>query len=115
MADSIDHLRTELKMLGNQHKRWKEKEPILHDLIRRAHDAGMKQAEIVELAGYKRDNIRLLCMDPAQREELRARRRRRGVDQLALEANPQLVERMEATAADPSSRVRRGRPKRKES
>jgi len=75
MADSIDRLRTELKMLGNQHKKWKAKTPILHDRIRRAHEAGMKQVEIAELSGYERDNIRLLCMDDEAREAIRAKRR----------------------------------------
>lgn len=38
--------------------------------------------------------------------------RPRKTPQEDLEANPELVEQMERTAADPDSRVRRGRPKR---
>jgi len=110
MADDIDHLRTELKMLGNQHKKWKATAPILRDLIRRAAAAGMKQVEIADLSGYERDNIRLLCMDDADREELR-RRRRRGVDQVALDTFPTAAQTL--TVPDPS-RVRGGRRKRKE-
>lgn len=111
MADNITHLRTELKMLGNQHKRWKEKIPILQELVRQAHAAGMRQAEIADLSGYERDNVRLLCMSPEQREELR-RRRRVGADQVALESNPALVAQMERTAADAAARAKRSRPKR---
>lgn len=107
----LNRLREQLKPLGDQHKEWKAKVPILQDLIRKADAAGMKQAEIVELTGYARDNIRLLCMSPEQREELR-RRRRVGADQVALESNPALVAQMEHTAADPSARVKRSRPKR---
>ena len=76
MADNLKRLRAELEQLGNQHKAWKKQVPTLQDLIRRAYAAGIIQAEIVELTGYQRDNIRLLCMDPAEREELRSRRRK---------------------------------------
>lgn len=107
----LKRLRAELGRLGDQHKEWKKQIPILQDLIRKADAAGMKQAEIVELTGYARDNIRLLCMSPEQREELR-RRRRVGADQVALESNPALVAQMEHAAADPSARVKRSRPKR---
>lgn len=108
----LNRLREQLKPLGDQHKEWKKKVPIMQDLIRKADAAGMKQAEIVELTGYARDNIRLLCMSPEQREELRRRRRRVGADQVALESNPALVAQMEHKAADPSARVKRSRPKR---
>jgi len=73
----------------------------------------MKQVEIADLSGYERDNIRLLCMDDVEREELRARRRR-GVPTVTLGDNAELVEQMQRTLDDPSSRVRRGRPKRKD-
>jgi hypothetical protein len=110
----LNRLRAELKPLGDQHKEWKKTAPIMQDLIRRAYNFGMQQWELVELTGYARDNIRLLCMPDDQREELRSRRRK-GVDrvaQAALEHNPKLVAQMERTAADPSTRVKRGRPKR---
>lgn len=117
-STELDRLRTELKMLGAQHRRWRERQPILHERIRQAHAAGMKQAEIADLSGYERDNIRLLTMSPEQREELRARRRktaRPDDDEIgqALDANAELVEQMERTATDPSARVKRARPSRK--
>lgn len=105
--DDIEALRTELKMLGRQHQRWKETEPILKDRIRRAKQAGMTQAEIVKLTLYTRDNVRLMCMPDDQREELRARRRKPRIP-------AELADQMERTASDPSARARgRGRPKRK--
>lgn len=85
----LKRLRAELGRLGDQHKEWKRQVPLLQDLIRKADAAGMKQAEIVELTGYARDNIRLLCMSPEQREELR-RRRRVGTDTVALADQVQL-------------------------
>lgn len=99
----LNRLRDQLKPLGDQHKEWKKQVPILQDLIRKADAAGMKQAELVDLTGYARDNIRLLCMSPEQREELR-RRRRVGTDTVALAA----AEGAAGAAPDPALSLRGG-------
>lgn len=111
----LNRLRAELKPLGDQHKEWKKTAPIMQDLIRRAYNFGMQQWELVELTGYARDNIRLLCMPDDQREELRSRRRK-GVDQTVLEANPGLAAQMERAVANRAAarRIRDGSPKRGE-
>jgi len=71
---------TNLIRLGSARKRREaatEKErPELEKEIRAAAAAGMSQSQIVEITGYARESIRLLCMTPEQREAERVKRRK---------------------------------------
>lgn len=108
--------RTRLKALGSQNKAIKAAEeelrPELWAEIRAAHLGGVQQKDIIEDTGYTRETVRLASMSEQEREDERVKRRKPAQQQ--LEANPQLVDQMERTAADPSSRVRRGRPTRQD-
>lgn len=72
---------TNLIRLGTARRRREaatEKErPELEKEIQTAAASGMPQHQIVEITGYSRENVRLLCMTPEQREAERAKRRKK--------------------------------------
>lgn len=91
----------ELDRLGSRKKKLDieldEMKPKLHEAMRAARAAGATQREVMERSGYKTiQQVRVILGEVKSPQE-------------DLEANPELVEQMERTAADPSSRAKRGR------
>ena len=77
---------TRLTQLGKRHKKLRaelaELVPELEAEIKTVYRAGEppSQETIAEVAGYKRDNVRLLLMTPQEREEYNRKRRARRID-----------------------------------
>lgn len=102
----------ELDEIGTKHKEHlsaiKALKPHLHKLMRQAralvHADGehlITQGVVRDLSGYKTiQQVRVITGEAGPQEQ--------------LEANTELVEQMERTAADPSTRRRRGKPTRKD-
>lgn len=74
---------TRLSQLGKRHKKLRaelaELTPELEAEIKAVYQPGEapSQETIAEMAGYKRDNVRLLLMTPQEREEYNRKRRQR--------------------------------------
>lgn len=73
--------RSALANLGRQHKRARAnvkdvRRRLLPEILAAHHD-GVPQQEIVELTGYTREAVRLICLPDEQREALKDRRRKK--------------------------------------
>ncbi len=74
---------TRLTRLGNRHKKIRaelaELVPELEAEIKAVYQPGEapSQETIAEIAGYKRDNVRLLLMTPEEKADYNAKRRAR--------------------------------------
>lgn len=69
-----------LQQLGRKRKRLldqlEELRPDITAEVLAAHQAGVKQRDLVDASHYTRDWVRQLCMSPEQREAARNRRRK---------------------------------------
>lgn len=72
--DALEALGTRYKSLRKQLATLR---PLLVDAIRAAAAEGVTQVKIVELTGYTRDAVRVLCLPDDSRRELGTRRTRK--------------------------------------
>lgn len=67
----MDYDLDRLNQLGRRHQRLRADlealRPELADEIRKAAAAGVAQVEIVKATGYTRDQVRQICLPPAER------------------------------------------------
>lgn len=67
----MDYDLTRLRQLGKRHRRLRDEldalRPELAEAIRAAAAAGVPQVEIAEESGYRRDQVRQICLPPERR------------------------------------------------